>query len=154
MLLTFLPVTKDGQLYQKAKNINRYTPCMILTKEEHKELLRFHKLISTYRPSPVLGEMLHNPIVMEKDYGKEMKAGSYVVYLYQDLSPRAASLIRKRGGVLRAFLEDIDIFHRSMEFLSNDTELAEYFDNHEEEVNMMETLYNASLPMSYMLGMI
>lgn len=154
MLYTFLPVTNDGRLYPIEDNINKYTPCIILSEKEYNGLLKLYNYVSRYEPSPVIREMLGHPMKLTKDYGKSLQAGDYVLYLYRDLSPKAASLIKKHKSVIRAFAEGICGFQHSLDLLSDHPAAMRFLDRHEEEVNLIETLFDATLPFCHMLGMI
>lgn len=107
MIVTFLPVTEDGYLYGKDRDIRRYTPCIVLSNKELKTLKRLYAVAREIQPCPIIGEMLNHPLKLEKDYGSDLQAGSMVVYLYENISPKARSIIRRKGGVLNAYSDGI-----------------------------------------------
>jgi len=107
MIVTFLPVSEDGYLYGKDRDIRRYTPCIVLSNNELKTLKRLYAAARKNQPCPIIGEMLKHPLRLEKDYGSDLRNGSIVVYLYENISPKARSIIRRKGGVLNAYSDGI-----------------------------------------------
>ena len=154
MICTFLPVTDDGHLYAKDEDIRKYTPCLVLTKKELKELKRLYGLAHKIKSCPVIGEMLYHPVKMDRDYNRDMKAGSYIAYLYKNMSRRAASMIRQRKGVLNAFLQDLeDFMYANARLVCCDDSilLSDKFDN---ALDIVLELSDASDPYYDMLCML
>lgn len=154
MICTFLPVTDDGHLYAKDKDIRKYTPCLVLTKKELKELKRLYCLAHKIKSCPVIGEMLYHPVKLDRDYNRDMKAGSYIVYLYKNMSRRAASMIRQRKGVLNAFVEDFDLLIYGVLRLMYCNDSILFKDEFFDAINIIGDLIDASDPYCDMIYML
>jgi len=154
MKVTFLPVTEDGYLYVKDSDIRRYTPCIALSKKELKTLRKLYRFASGDKSCQIIGEMLKHPLKLEKDYGSDLRNGTIVVYLYENISPKARSIIRRKGGVLNAYVEGISEMMWGIFGHLTDPDGILFTDEFKKDMSLLDQLIDAGDPFCKMVFML